>query len=116
MAIEFSQHRNILERITHMTSHLLMHEHDIDIRIDPFWYMQKADEIRDLQNQIENTAQHLYELRLHLHTESHKIYHKLKADDRAIKKHQQKRKRMAAQPYRLDFKQSEYQNSDGTHI
>lgn len=93
MAIEFSQHRNILLSMEEMNLRLKEHELSINLSIDRYWYIQKAEELQELQSQIEKATQRLYELRVMLHTESHKVYNRLKADNRTLLKVEGKRRR-----------------------
>jgi hypothetical protein len=90
MGAELSKHKNIIPRIERMLQ--LVHEHQLtcgNTCIDSIYYLQKIEELHTLQQQIAETAAMLHTLRVLLHTQSHKAYHQLKADDRIIRKCEQ---------------------------
>lgn len=88
MDVELSQHKNILTRMEHMLVQLKVNEHNIAVcsQVDTFWYLQKIEELRFMQIQVEEALTRYKELRLKLHTESHKAYHRMKADNRLLRK------------------------------
>lgn len=77
-----------------MLEQLNVHEHNIAVcsQVDTFWYLQKIEEITLMQNQVEEARVRFKALQLQLHTESHKIYHRVKSDALIIKRNNKERK------------------------
>jgi hypothetical protein len=91
MGVELSKHKNIIRRIERMLQ--LVHEHQLtcgtNTCMDSIRYLSKLEELRNLQQQVTETANLLHALRLMLHNKSHEAYLQLKADDRIIRKCEQ---------------------------
>lgn len=81
----------------HMLEQLRIYEHNIAVcsQVDTFWYLQKVEEIKLMQAQVEEALARYTALRLQLHTESHKAYHHIKADALIIKRYKKKEKMQA---------------------
>lgn len=92
MALEFSQHRNIVQHLHHMLKRLKENACSSEQKAQADWCLQKIDELRDMQGEVQRAAQRLHELRLHLHAESHRVYIKLKAENRVLNKAERKSK------------------------
>lgn len=88
MGMDFSQHKHVTSQIERLLYNLHEEEQYAPLRneIDTARYRQKLNELRAIQQQLEDAIKLVKSLRRELFIESRTIHHVLKADSRKMKK------------------------------